>query len=84
MQKLSVGDIAIIKQDLEVGMDYAEVSFREDMQEWINKVVIITEVIEDSDGNQIGYRVLQNEYTWSPSMLELLSRPIDIEPSCNT
>ena len=84
MQKLSVGDIAIIKQDLEVGMDYAEVSFREDMQEWINKVVIITEVIEDSDGNQIGYRVLQNEYIWSPSMLELLSGAIDTGSSCNT
>ena len=84
MQKLSVGDIAIIKQDLEVGMDYAEVSFREDMQEWINKVVIITEVIEGSDGKQIGYRVLQNEYIWSPSMLELLSGAIDTGSSCNT
>lgn len=84
MQKLSVGDVAIIKQDLEVGMDYGEVSFREDMLEWLNELVMVTEVIEDSDGKQIGYRVLQNEYTWSPSMLELLSRPIDIEPSCGT
>lgn len=79
-----VGDVAIIRDDLEVGMDYGVVSMLEDMSDWRNTVVMITEVLESSSGEVTGYRVLQNEYIWSPEMLEALSVSFDTNSTCGT
>lgn len=79
-----VGDVAIIRDDLEVGMDYGAVSMLEDMYDWRNTVVMITEVLENSSGEATSYRVLQNAYTWSPEMLEALSVSFDANSTCGT
>lgn len=68
---LKVGDKVTIRKDLIVGEDYGEIDFVSNMQDYLNKKAIITEVKVDIEGEVFYCLDVDGEqWMWSEEMFE--------------